>query len=198
MSFRAVITLLALVILLIVPQADAYRFSAGAFAGLNIPVAQEDAESGSAYGVKLRLPLTGFVAVEPNYTYLKNGDGEIVVDQNGWDNVTMTNEGGTFNSFGIDLLIGSVLGYKGFGAYGIVGLSSAKFEREGVPDLTKGSYWLGLGFEYAFNDQISFELRGKAIIFPYDDESNPFRDDKGSRKNGLLTVGVNYYFGFTQ
>ncbi len=197
MNLRNAVVLLLFVVLVVAPQADAYRFSVGAFGGLNIPVAQEDAESGTAYGIKARLPLTGFIAVEPNYTYLKNGDGEVLVDVNGWDE-TMTNEGGTFNSFGVDLLIGSVLGYQGFGAYGIVGLSTAKFERNGLPSNSNGSYWLGLGFEYAFNDQISLEMRGKAIIFPYDDSTNPFSSDKGSRKNGLLTVGVNYYFGFTQ
>jgi len=197
MNFKTAVALLLLAILLIAPQADAYRFAVGAFAGLNIPVAQEDAESGSAYGVKARLPLTGFLAVEPNYTYLKNGDAKLLVDVNGW-NEDMTSEGGTFNSFGVDLLVGNVMGYQGFGAYGIVGLSTAKFERTGIPSNSNGSYWLGLGFEYAVNDQISLELRGKAIIFPYDDPSNPNSSDKGSRKNGLLTVGVNYFFGFTQ
>ncbi len=197
MKLKTVLTLLALAIVIVASQADAYRFSVGAFGGLNIPVAQDDAKSGTAYGVKARLPLTGFIAVEPNYTYLKNGDGEVTVDENGWNEV-MKNDGGTFNSFGVDILIGNVLGYSGFGAYGMVGLSTAKFERTGIPSNSNGSYWLGLGFEYTFNDQVSVELRGKAIIFPYDDPSNTLNNNKGSRKNGLLTVGINYYFGFTQ
>ncbi len=190
--------LLALICLLLASStANAFRFSVGAFGGMNIPLAQEDTESGSAFGAKARIPLTGFIAVEPNFVSVKNGEAEYAVEGN-W-NQTMTHEGGKYNSFGIDLVLGNVLGYKGFGMYGILGLSSMKFEKKGIPDLTKGSYWFGLGFEYSFTDQISLDLRGKAFIFPYEDETpNKPNDLKSSRKNGLITVGLNYYFGFTE
>lgn len=165
---------------------------------MNLPIAQEDTSPGTVFGIKGRFPLTSFIGVEPNFTYLKNGDGEVEIDHPNWDR-TMKAEGGKFSSFGVDLVVGSVLGYKGLGVHGILGFSSAKFKKEGVTDLTKGSYWLGLGFEYAFSDQLSLEFRGKAIIFPYDDATNTLNTDtKGSRKNGLITAGLNYYFGSTE
>ena len=192
MKFRIVPVLLLMLIVMMYPMAHAFRFSAGAFAGFNFPVAQQDTKSGTVMGLKARIPFTTFLAVEPNYTYLKNGDAEAKVES--WGNTTMKHEGGKFNTFGVDLAIGGVSGYQGFHAYGILGIASAKFAKKGIPDLTKGSYWFGLGFEYGVADFLSLEVRGKALIFPYKDDANT-KADTGSRKNGIVTIGLNYYFG---
>ncbi len=196
MKSRATVLLVALSLLLLVPAANAFRFSVGGFGGLNLPIAQEDTKSGFAWGAKARIPLTGFIGIEPNFMMIENGDAEYDVEGN-W-NKKMTHEGGKYNSFGVDLVLGSVLGYKGLGVYGIVGLSSSKFEKKGIPDLSKGTYWVGLGFEFSFSDKISLDLRGKAFIFPYEDDANSINDLKSSRKNGIVTAGLNYYFGFTE
>jgi hypothetical protein len=146
-------------------------------------------------GLKARIPLTTFLAVEPNFTALKNGDGEVTVERLG--SVKMTREGGKFTTFGVDLVVGGVSGYKGFNAYGLVGVASAKFAKKGVPDLSKGSLWLGVGFEYGITEFLSAEFRGKALIFPYKDDSYG-KGDTGSRKNGTITLGLNYYFGVSE
>jgi len=195
MKFRIVPVLLLMLIVMMYPMAHAFRFSAGAFAGLNFPAAQEDAKSGTVMGLKARIPLTTFLAVEPNYTYLKNGETEFKVES--WGNTAMKHEGGKFNTFGVDLAIGGVSGYRGFNAYGILGIASAKFAKKGIPDLTKGSYWFGVGFEYGVTDFLSLEVRGKALIFPYKDDANA-KADIGSRKNGIVTIGLNYYFGVAE
>lgn len=195
MKFRVVLVLLLMSIAMMYPAAQAFRFSAGAFAGLNFPIAQEDTKSGTVMGLKARIPLTGFLAVEPNYTYLKNGDAEVKVET--WENTTMKREGGKFSSLGVDLAIGGVSGYRGFNAYGILGISSATFAKKGLPDLTKGSYWFGVGFEYGVTDFLTIDVRGKALIFPYKDDS--YKDgDAGSRKNGIVTIGLNYFFGVAE
>ena len=182
--------LIAMTLMLLNVSAMAFRFSAGAYGGLNYPVAQQDAKSGSVFGLKLRVPLTSFLAFEPNYTHLKNGDGEVNVED-GW-NTTMTHEGGKYSTFGVDLALGGVSGFKGFHSYGLFGISSAKFAKQGIPDLTKSAYWVGLGLEFAFTDMISLELRGKTLIFPYKDEVKD--NGTGSRKNGIITAGLNVYF----
>jgi hypothetical protein len=175
------------------PAAEAFRFSVGAFGGLNFPVAQEDTRSGSVFGIKGHIPVSTFLAIEPNFQSIKNGDASYDVQYVDNGPITaMTHEGGKFTSFGIDVTIGSVMGYKGFGACGILGISSAKFAKKGIPDLSKGSYWLGVGFGYGFTDQISLDVRAKALFFPYKDEIK--NKDTGSRKNGLITVGLNYFF----
>lgn len=196
MNLKAKVLLVLLSVLMFSASSYAFRFSVGGFGGLNLPVAQEDTKSGTVFGAKARIPLMGSIGIEPNILWAKNGDAEFDVE-GGW-NTTMKHEGGKYTSFGVDLVFGNIMGYKGFGAYGILGISSSKFEKKGIPDLTKGTYWLGLGFEYSFSDHLSLDLRGKAFIFPYKDETNPNSDDKGSRKNGLITAGLNYYFGFTE
>ncbi|MGB5105231.1 MAG: outer membrane beta-barrel protein [Candidatus Zixiibacteriota bacterium] len=196
MNLKAKLLIVMLSVLLINTTSYGFRFSVGGFGGLNIPIAQEDTESGTAFGAKARIPLLGSIGIEPNIMWAENGDAQFDIE-GGW-NTSMEHEGGKYTSFGVDLVFGSIQGYKGFGAYGILGYSSSKFEKKGIPDLTEGTYWLGLGFEYGFTDQISLDVRGKAFIFPYKDETNPNNDDKGSRKNGLITVGLNYYFGFTE
>lgn len=195
MKLRIVVLILLLTFVMAAPMANAFRFSVGAFGGLNLPIAQEDTKSGTVMGLKARIPVTTFVAVEPNYTYLKNGEGEVKVETLG--DITMKRDGGKFTTFGLDVVFGSVSGYKGFNAYGILGVASAKFAKDGLPDLTKGSLWLGVGFEYGVTDNISLDFRGKALIFPYKDDD--YKDgDTGSRKNGIITVGLNYYFGVSE
>jgi hypothetical protein len=195
MKFRIALLILLLSVVTISPAAQAFRFSLGAFGGMNLPVAQEDTKSGTVMGLKARIPLSTFFAVEPNYTSLKNGDGEVKVERLG--DITMTRDGGKFTTFGVDVVFGGVSGYKGFNAYGILGVASAKFAKKGLPDLTKGSLWLGVGFEFGLTDYLSVDFRGKALIFPYKDDS--YKDgDAASRKNGIITVGLNYYFGVSE
>ncbi|TFH64229.1 MAG: hypothetical protein E4G91_06485, partial [Candidatus Zixiibacteriota bacterium] len=83
MKFRIVLLILLLSVVMISPAAQAFRFSVGAFGGLNLPSAQEDTKSGTVMGLKARIPVTTYLAGEPNYTYLKNGDGEAKVERLG-------------------------------------------------------------------------------------------------------------------
>lgn len=167
-------------------EANAFRFSVGGFGGFNFPVAQDDAKMGTVFGAKARIPIIPFIAVEPNFTLVKNGDAEFEITSPAW-NTTMKREAGKFTTFGVDAVFGSVLGYTGLNVYGIAGISSAKYARDvdAIPDLTEIGYWLGLGLEYAINDQIAIDMRGKLLVFAYDD---------GSRKNGIVTFGINYFF----
>ncbi len=191
MKLRIFLLTLLAAMFLIHPLAQGFRFSVGAFGGMNLPIAQSDTKSGTAMGLKARIPIMTFIAVEPNYTYLKNGDGQVSVED-GW-NTTMKREGGKFTSFGIDLAIGGVSGFKGFNAYALLGIASAKYAKKGLPDMTKGSYWLGVGFEYGITDFLSAEVRAKGLIFPYKDDAYS-KGDTGSRKNGVISLGLNYFF----
>ena len=189
MKTKALLLMLVL-IMVCASSASAFRFGVGGFAGLNLPVAQDDATMGTVFGAKARLPLIPFIGLEPNFTYLKNGDAEI--DIKAFGHGTMTREAGKFTSFGADLVFGSILGGTGLGVHGLAGVSSATYAREAeaISDLSNITYWLGLGVEYGVNDQVSLEFRGKLMVFPYEDGG-----DTGSRKNGVVTAGVNIYLG---
>ncbi|MFH2056743.1 MAG: outer membrane beta-barrel protein [bacterium] len=189
MRTKAIMLTLAL-ILLCAADASAFRFGVGGFAGLNFPVAQDDAKMGTVFGAKARVPLIPFVGLEPNFTYLKNGDAEVDIEDYNYG--TMTIKAGKFTSFGADLVFGSIMGTAGLNVHGIIGVSSATYARnvDAIPDISNLTYWLGLGFEYGVNEQVSLEFRGKLMVFPYDDGG-----DTGSRKNGMVTAGINVYLG---
>lgn len=191
MKTKVLMLFLAAALLLSSQTVYGFRFSVGGFGGLNFPVAQDDAKMGTVFGAKVRIPLVPFVAAEPNFTYVKNGDAEILIDSDNW-NTTMKRDAGKFTNFGLDVVFGKIMGHTGLNVYGIAGLSSSKYARDvsSVPDLSKIAYWGGLGLEYAINEQISIDFRGKLMVFAYDDGKGT-----GSRKNGILTFGLNYYMG---
>lgn len=188
---RAKAIVLALVLILIcATNASAFRFGVGGFGGFNFPVAQDDVKMGTVFGAKARLPLIPFVGIEPNFTLMQNGDGEVDVEEYNYG--TQTIVGGKFTSIGADVVFGSIMGTAGLNVHGIVGFSSATYARDvdAIDDLSNITYWLGLGFEYGINEQISLEFNGKLMVFPYDDGG-----DTGSRKNGIVTAGINVYLG---
>lgn len=191
MKTKVLTFLLLLLLLASTDAAYGFRFNVGGFAGLNFPVAQDDAKMGTVFGLKTRLPLIPFIGVEPNFTYMKNGDAEIMIEAEGW-NTTMRRESGKFTNFGVDVLFGSIMGRTGLNIYGIAGISSSKYARsvDAIPDLTKIGIWGGVGLDYGINSQWAVEVRGKVLVFPYDDGK-----DTGSRKNGILTVGLSYFIG---
>lgn len=185
------VLLLALLLLLACGgSASAFRFGVGGFGGLNFPVAQDDAQSGTVFGAKARLPIIPFIAVEPNFTLLQNGDATIEIEDYGYGSMTL--KAGKFTSFGADVVFGSIMGNTGLNVHGIAGISSSTYalDVDAIPDVSGVTYWLGLGVEYGINQQVSLEFQGKLMVFPYDDGG-----DTGSRKNGVVTAGINVYFG---
>jgi hypothetical protein len=175
--------LLLLVGFLLLFAADAFamRIGAGAFAGLNLPVAMDDVTSGKIYGLKARLVLLPYVGVEPNLTFSDYGEGEVEV----YDE-TMTRDGGEITSFGVDAVLGGIQGTPGLSVYGLLGIGSAKWSREGIDDVSELSTYIGFGTEYSMPSSISIEVRAKAQVISHED---------GTYKNGCVTIGLNYYFG---
>jgi opacity protein-like surface antigen len=155
--------------------------SAGAFAGMNLPIAMDDVTSGAIYGFKARFTLLPKIGLEPNVAFSTYGDGEADVYGE-----MQSRDGGKITSFGVDAVLGGIQGVGGLSIYGIVGIGSSKWSRDGIDDVSDVAYYLGLGTEYAFPQSISIEFRAKAQIIPHED---------GSYKNGVLTAGLNYYFG---
>jgi opacity protein-like surface antigen len=169
------------ILVVLTTNASAMRFSAGGFAGLNMPIAMEDVKSGMVFGFKGRVVVLPAIAVDPNLSFSSYGDGEADVFGE-----TQKRDGGKITSFGVDLAVGGVQGNPGLSVYGILGLGSSKWSRDGIDDVSELSYYLGIGLEYSINEMISLDFRGRAQIIPHED---------GSYKNGCVTAGVNFYFG---
>jgi hypothetical protein len=70
-------TLLAILMMALAPPAAAeMTFGIGAFGGYQWPIVQDDADPGANFGVKARLGLIPLLELEPNVTWVLNGDAE--------------------------------------------------------------------------------------------------------------------------
>ncbi len=167
--------------LLLAADASAVGVSVGGFGGLNLPLAMENVSSGSIFGFKARFAFMPSIGIEPNLSFSSYGDAEAEV----YD-VIQKRDGGKITSFGVDAVLGGINGNPGLSIFGIFGLGSASWSRDGLDDLSEMTYYLGFGLEYSLNVPISIEVKAKAQIIPVED---------GSYKNGCISAGINYYFG---
>lgn len=181
MRKSTIVVVVAFMVLLLSSQASAVRYSVGGFGGLVFPLGMEDVSSSSMFGFKARVALLPSVGVEPNFTINKLGKGEAEV----YDEI-QERDGGDITSFGIDLVVGGIEGNLGLSVYGIAGIGSAKWSRDGSDDVTKMSYFLGMGLEYGFSPMVSLDVRGKTLIMPNED---------GTYKTLGISAGLNFYFG---
>ncbi|MFQ6032166.1 MAG: outer membrane beta-barrel protein [Candidatus Zixiibacteriota bacterium] len=168
-----------LFLLILVSSASAARFGIGGFAGINIPLAQEDVKSGILYGAKGRIPLLPVLGVEPNFVFSKYGDKDI-------DNVG-TREGGTITSFGADLILGNPIGFSRGRFYVLLGINANTLKREGLSDQTQFGLSFGPGFEFLPTEVLGIEVRARLHGISL--------EGGGGRNNLELSGGLNYYFG---
>ncbi len=174
-----ILCVLGLILALPVSSVYAVKLGGGGFVGMNMPVGMDDVTMSTMYGVKARVILMPVIGIEPHYIIAQYGDGEAEV----YDEI-MARDGGKISSFGVDLVLGGIEGNAGFSVYGIVGLGSATWSREGLEDLTKANWRFGLGMEYGFTDRISLDIRGVTQIIS---------NEGGTYKNAGVTAGLNFY-----
>ncbi len=156
--------------------------SVGAFGGLNTPIVQDDAKSGTGFGLKAKISPSPMIAGVLFFESRSFGDPELTIQ-----GTTMSSDGGKVTAFGVEALIGSTGGGPGPHFYWTIGLSSYKWTRDGYDDVTEVGYHLGPGLEIVFPANIGIEGRAKFEVVPI--------DGGGSRKNILIFVGANYHFG---
>jgi len=181
MNRRIMIAAAAVLILGTATGARATGWGVGAFGGVTIPIAQEDAARGILYGAQLRLSLGGLLGIEPNFTYFKNGDWEID------DAPGETFEGSKLTALGVNLILGGAGPVTGFRFFPFAG---AKYynEKNDFRDFSDSrlGWSAGLGLEIGAGS-LGIEARAAGEVLPM--------DGGGSRKWVHLRGGVNYYFG---
>ncbi len=161
--------------------AAAGKFSIGGFAGLNLPIAQDDASSGALFGVKGRILLLPYLGIEPNFSYAKYGGKDLEARGE-----SFPQEGGDITSFGADLLLGSLSGFGKTKIYGLVGINSNTYKRENLSDETGLGLAFGTGIEFFATEMLSLEIRTKY---------HPIKVGEGGRVHLEFSGGLNYYFG---
>jgi hypothetical protein len=173
---------LLLVLILSAPVWAQKDVSVGAFGGLNIPIVQEDAGSGTDFGVKAKFSPMPMIAGAAFFEARTFGDASFTLG-----NTEYTTPGGNVTSFGVEALIGNTGGGPGPHFYWAVGISSYKWTRDNWEDVSKVGYHVGPGIEIVLPAKIGIEVRGKFELVPTEGD--------GSRKNALLLVGANYHIG---
>ncbi len=174
--------LFILTLTLTVPVWAQKDISFGVYGGLNYPIVQDDAGSGSGFGIKAKFSPMPMIAASAFYEARTIGDPSI--DAGG---ASQTSGGGNVSSFGVEALIGNTGGGTGLHFYWAIGISSYKWTRDNLDDLTKVGYHIGPGFEIGLPSNLGLEIKGKFELVP--------TDGGGSRKNAIVSAGVNYHLG---
>ncbi len=178
---RAVLISAVILLLASVCQAQGISLGLGAFAGINIPVVQDDQGGGSVFGFKARINTPVFFVLEPNFTYSKWGEPDAV------DGVDLGVDGSKITSFGIDATLGGVGGGKGLKPFAVVGAAIYKITNDDTDyDESKLGVSAGVGVLLGIMPNFDIDVRGKMFVAP---------QEEGSKKGIMATAGVNYYFG---
>lgn len=151
----------------------------GAFAGVSLPIAQDDAASGTVYGARMKLSLGGILGLEPNFTYAKDGEWTV-------DDVDETFDGAKFTSLGVNLLIGAAGPVTTMRVFTFIGAKYFSEDNDFRETDSRLGGEGGLGIEFGAGN-IGFEGRGGLELMTL--------NGGGSRKWGYITGGVNLYFG---
>lgn len=154
--------------------ASAGSVGVGAFAGVSIPVIQDDVAQGPIFGLRAPVKLVPLVTVEPYFASSSLGDKE--QDIAGF---TYSREGFDETAFGLNALL-TMGGPVQF--YPFVGIGSTKLERTGT-DLSLTTYNFGLGLGLNPAPKIAIHIRGELQMAV---------DGETSRKFANVTAGASY------
>ena len=171
------IALLALVLGAGAASAIGVSVGGGAFAGVSIPLLQEDSKQGTLYGLRLPVTLLSLLKVEPYWATASLGDAEET-----FGTLAYTRDGGKVTAYGVNALL-TMGGPVRF--YPFVGIGSHELTREGTEDLSKVGYNFGLGLGFSAIPRLDVDVRG---------ELNMITLGETSRKFANVTAGVSYHF----
>jgi hypothetical protein len=176
------LALWAFLALMLVPPAMAapVKLGFGAFGGLNIPVVQDDQNTGNIFGIRARIKLMSFIVAEPNIAFGKWGAPDPI---RGFD---LGIDGSKIKSYGVDATIGGLPGAPGLKPFAVLGagIYSIKNDDTGY-DESKLGFSFGLGAGIGLTPQFDLDVRGVGIVAP---------QEEGSKKAVFVTGGLTYYF----
>ncbi|MCK4632361.1 MAG: porin family protein [candidate division Zixibacteria bacterium] len=182
---RLLIVTMAILILPTALTAQGISLGIGVSGGLNLPIAQQDQGSGTAFGVRGIVKALPMITLEPNVFFGKYGEPTI----EGVNSIGL--DGSKITSYGIDARLGAPMGVPGFSPYALVGMGFYKAKRDQTAmfedESTDFGWSIGLGVGLNLPSNIGVDLRGRFNLIPV---------DGGSSKKSLFVVGgLNYYFG---
>jgi len=176
---RVTVVLLTLLLIGAALSAQTPKIGIGGFAGLSIPLAQDDQASGKEFGFRARVKLS-FLTVEPNFTIAKWGQA----DPPSGSGISEMPDGSKVTSFGVDALLGGAPGVPGFKPFFVIGGASYKIKNDENPQIDESAlgFSAGLGFLFGLSPKFDLDVRGKGVVIP--------TDGGGSKKAVSVTAGV--------
>lgn len=158
---------------------QAQKLGIGVFAGKNIPIAQDDAGSGSQWGIRGQIQAVPMIRIEPFVSFIKNGEYTLASFQFG---------GGKINAFGVEGILGTPMGGPGLGVGLVAGIGQYKYKPEVGEELTNTGYTVGVDLGVGLTAvPVRFGARGTALVIT--------TDGGGSRKHLLFSLGATYSIG---
>jgi hypothetical protein len=180
--------LAALMLMMSVGTAGAIvDISAGPYFGMNIPIVNDQAESGALWGLQAKVSVLSFVAVGAHYSSSSFGEVEHTFFEGDSDEFTDTLEGGDLETYGLDAYVGFMNGFPGLKFYLVGSIESWKWTRDYTDEVSETAFSVGPGVEWLLPFGLGIEGRGVFEFAPTDND--------GSIKNFFWFVGANYHFG---
>jgi hypothetical protein len=165
-------------------SASAVGVAVGGYGVWNIPIVQDDAGAGALYGAKAKIGGLSLFVLEPSVTWIQVGEKEQTEED-----LTFTQEGGSIQSFGLNVSIGGfrVLPGPSFYVTGGIGSYTLKPDVEYKDEETRVGYNAGLGLAVKPHALFDIDVSGRFIAIPL--------DGGGARKSVGIFAGLNFYFG---
>jgi hypothetical protein len=148
------------------------------FAGVSIPIAQDDNGTGSQFGLRAPIALRHVLTLEAYFSSTALGEGKVTVG-----GTEYTRTGYDITGFGANFLLGRYPGAAGVQFYPYAGIGSNSFSRDGSEDFSDVGLNFGLGFGFTPMPRLFFDLRGEAQVVITGDTSRKFAN---------ITGGVGY------
>lgn len=178
---------LGLVLLLAAPLALAQegpKLGVGAWAGMSIPIVQDDQESGMVFGFMGRYKLLPFLVVEPGISFTKWGAPDAI------EGIDFGIDGSKLTSIGVNATLGGAPGVPGVKPFFVAGVASYKVKNDDTGyDNSKLGWNAGLGLGFGLSPAFDLDFRGLMIVAP---------QEGGSKKALSVTGGLNFNFGASQ
>lgn len=170
---RSLLASLALVALM-AGAAHARGIDLGVYGGTSLPLLQEDANSGTLYGIRLPLKFVPLISVEPFYAKGKTTDKSTTVN-----GASYTRSGFDQTSYGVNAMF-SFGGPISFFPY--AGIGTTTLTRPGL-DASYSTYDFGFGIGLSVIPKFPIQVRG---------EVQALVDGQASRKFATVTAGVSH------
>lgn len=161
--------------------------SVGPFYGMAVPIKNDLVKTGPMYGVQAKLSLFPMLAIGAHYSSRSYGNPSQVFFEGQPIEVTMEIDGGDVQSLGAEAYLGKGGGMPGLNFYFIGSVSTYKWKRDGLADISKSAFAVGPGAEIVLPMKLGIE--GRALV----EVASTGHD--GSWKSLLWFVGINYHLG---